>query len=497
MKIYKVFKDNFDEEACGCALTCVYTDKKDFLIFYIEEERLTGVRHMATGSKRLSSRHVLEPIKRYYKHNPNLEIIELSEQPEKHHYYHLLSAYAQTKYDECVALISDGFDGERKYSVLLAHIKNWNVNIIKKFDINSSLGRMYAATSIAIFNHRGTATGLEGKVMGLAEYGKPLSKLKAFLYDETSLTIKKLSDIDEYASQFNCNQKNIFLNANVAATVQYHFEEETYKLCEWLANNYPNLPLIYSGGCALNATFNGKLLNSKLFPEVFIPPLCDDAGIIIGVLADELKIKFPPMIYNNMYDNNNLDLINYEKISYSEIAQLIKKGCIIAWFKDGSEYGPRALGHRSLLADASIKRNSYLLNEIKGREYWRPLAPIVLDSYYKNLFPRSTESFLHKVMLATEPIDKKYLSTYPVICSVANTARPQILYNDEFNFELYQMMNDYNLPVLVNTSFNGKGESIFEDLQNAEYFINKYEQIDIKLIVIINKEAYVYKRRNF
>ena len=173
-----------------------------------------------------------------------------------------------------------------------------------------------------------------------------------------------------------------------------------------------------------------------------------------------------------------------------KIVQKIHNNEIIAWFEGGSEYGPRALCHRSLLANPRDIKMLHRLNEIKQREYWRPLAPVITDVMFSEVFDCDKIWDLHRYMLASEYIREKWRSKISAVCSVDYTARPQVIESGP----LWELMINNDLHVLINTSLNGKNEPIIETPEQAIEFCKKYS--DITLIFVENSRFYQYDRRS-
>ena len=160
------------------------------------------------------------------------------------------------------------------------------------------------------------------------------------------------------------------------------------------------------------------------------------------------------------------------------------------WFEGGSEYGPRALCHRSILGDPTLPWMAYRINEIKGRESWRPLAPVVLDTHFKQFFDVDGRIWPpHKTMLVTEYIRPEYQRKLQAVCAPDNSSRPQVLLDIPENHTLYSLMKTYDLPILVNTSMNGAGEPICETPEDAIRFASRHK--DVLLVFVKNDKIYV------
>lgn len=278
-----------------------------------------------------------------------------------------------------------------------------------------------------------------------------------------------------------------FRRLTTAATIQYLFEQSVFSLLDYMHNVLPSKNLIITGGYALNCVCNGKIIRRGKWSNLYIPNICEDQGNIVGRMFMEYRQKpTKTLIYNKI--TYQVPKSFNRIISKEELANRIRKGQIIAWFEDGSEYGPRALCHRSILANPLLKRTAYRVNEVKNREYWRPLAPVVLDTYFKEIFDVDKTSKLHELMLSIEHIRPEWKERIPAVCACDGTSRPQVLHNNRYNSVLYNLMKDYNLPILVNTSMNDANEPICETPEDAIKFSKKND--DILLVFIKNNKIY-------
>ena len=340
---------------------------------------------------------------------------------------------------------------------------------------------------------------LEGeyKMMGLAPYGKPvykdiiLDQILILKEDGSYHFNTKLCDYHG-ALEGSFNEQLIKLigyprinsedpteqHLNLASSVQAAFEEAQMHMIKWAKQLYPEIDkLVLSGGCALNVSANGKILNSKLFDKISLPPAPHDAGCSIGaVLAHDYnngnifnfsnyKNVNSPYLgrnYSNDEIRNTFSLLNLsipkklnddDLIDFTSTA-LIEKN-IVAWFNGRDEFGPRALGARSFLADP---RNDDIRNEInkkiKKRELFRPFAPSVIKEEYGNYFDIKQDSPYMNIV-ANVLKDKKNI--IPAITHIDGTARVHTVAY-ESNPMYYNLLKKFGektgIPVLLNTSFN-------------------------------------------
>lgn len=432
---------------------------------------------------------------------------ELSTDPEddNHHLYHAVSAYIQSGFEDAVILAIDGCDEKNDYSVGIFTAKGKDVKLLRRYSSDYSPGRMFSIAADycgLTIGQRFEETCHAGKVMGLATYCNE----DFTIYPERILDVcQSTGDIHEEAlpasdlpKLFKCRlemekaTKFSISYARVAAYTQYLFERTVWSLLHYMKFLKVSNNLIITGGCALNCTMNGKVRRSGMWKNIFIPPLCTDAGLMLGKahLDEGLNIT-QPLVYNTKKYRIPYGF-DYQRIFPSIIASAIEEGKVIAWFEGGSEYGPRALGHRSLLADPSIPWMAGYLNELKGREHWRPFAPVILDTLFTKVFAADESCKLHDYMLATEEVRPWYQRKYPAIVAPDGTSRPQVLRDTPENHMLYQFMVDHHLPILVNTSMNGKGEPICESLKDAINFVLSCPDPDnVLLVYVIDGKMYL------
>ena len=427
-----------------------------------------------------------------------------------HHLCHAWAAYAQSGFNDAAILVIDGMDRPNGRAIGIYSAKNDKIEEVRVYPYAYSLGTWYAfGVSLCGWGEKDYA----GRLMGLSSYADNIGNPDPFfLVDNRTgdiiensgifYTVSEKNESGNFLANFS-NEKYIesliapneshtdtfsFRYANLAGKIQYIFEQAVFSLLDYMHNILPSRNLIITGGCGLNCVCNGKIIRSGKWDNLFIPNMCEDSGNIIGRMAMEYnQNSHKPYIYNKVtYPVPK----SYNRIiSKEEIAEKLKNGTVIAWFEGGSEYGPRALCHRSLLADPTLKKTAYRLNEIKHREYWRPLAPVVLDSAFKTFFDVPGKIWApHKTMLSTEYIRQEYQRKLPAVCAPDNSSRPQVLIDNPYNHTLYSLMKESNLPILVNTSMNDNGMPICETPQVARNFCEKYP--DVLLVFVKNDTIY-------
>lgn len=409
-----------------------------------------------------------------------------------HYLSHASAVYYSSPFDSSIIFVWDptGFEafigkGNKIYPIF----NDQDLRMI-------NLGQIYAQVSEQILSED-SLTGA-GKMMGLSAYGaKALNKnifdYNLFLnkdYDNFFKILKNESEKDTLYYKERLKE----LNATKAFVVQSIFENQLEYIFK-LAYQYsvlhdiePNICL--SGGSTLNCIANEKAFKKSKFKNIFLHPACGDDGTSIGsALAYwHNELGNPKQKYSNadlMYSRkeytskdikDSMDLfqdrINFRAdTDYIKIAaELLSNGKVLAWFDGGSEIGPRALGHRSILADPRSKTiRDFLNGEVKSRESYRPLAPSILEEYSEKWFDIKDSPF----MLRAAKILKDSL---PGISHVDQTSRPQTV-NEKDNLNYYNLIKAFfeitGVPMVLDTSFNVKGEPIVESPKDAiKSFLN-------------------------
>jgi len=321
-----------------------------------------------------------------------------------------------------------------------------------------------------------------GKVMGLAGFGsnQVYKKLKIMSLDQKGLISVNYNKLNKTFTHPNIFGKDLSNNnhySDIAAMVQHDTENVIFELLKILKKKHSTKTLYYSGGVALNVLVNEKIIRSKIFDNVILNGSSEDNGTAIGsalALSNHLlKKRISEKItdfYGKIYSNENIleDIkkfpFNYEYVDenkkYSMVASLIHKNEIIGWFQNGSEFGPRALGNRSILANASNFKTKDLLDlHIKQRDKYRPYAPAILEELVDKYFDIKGKSPV--MMTGGKVLSKKF----PSITHIDHSARIQTVNKNE-NVTLYKLLKTYykisGVPIILNTSFNLPGEPIVE-----------------------------------
>ena len=456
-----------------------------------------------------------------------------------HHISHISSSYLISGFDEAIGLTVDGSgDFSTSESYIL---QNNSVNITEKVFYPDSLGIFYQTfTQYLGFQNYGD----EYKVMGLSSYGKPKYtdrvkkvinydkygnfklNLKYFNHHKNMLNYNFDDGLPNFSNFFNNKFIELFGNPralndkiekyhiNLASSVQNIFEEIITLKILHLHKKYRKKNLVLSGGCFFNSILNGKIHDLELFDNIFISPFSGDMGGGLGAALYLLKERpyfknMPletPYLGSNFSDEyiednvvkekdlKNSDTINFEYYkNFSEITSLIAKKIsenkLIAWFQDKSEFGPRALGNRSLLANPMNKKIKEIINEkIKKRENFRPFAPIILEENYKDYF---YQKFPSPYMAFVFKVKERAKNEIPGVVHVDGTSRVQTL-NKNQNPKMYELLNEFkkltNVPVLLNTSLN-----INEPINNDP--LTAYETFTKSNIDILVMQNYVFTKK--
>ncbi|WP_440915375.1 carbamoyltransferase family protein [Candidatus Pelagibacter sp.] len=445
-----------------------------------------------------------------------------------HHESHIASSLFFNEFKECVNLSVDGFGDFA--SCAWGFSKNKKLNIDNKIYFPHSLGIFYQSmTQYLGFKNYGD----EYKVMGLSSYGEPkyvdlISKLiikksegfelnlDYFLHHKKQILslnskgqaiysdLYSIKLIDLLGQERKKDEKITQRHMDLAKSTQVVYEEVFFSLLNNLYKKYKCKNLSLSGGCAMNSVANGKIINNSSFEKIYISPNPGDAGGAIGSACVHINKNLNKTIYVNnyaylgpKYDNNDIKEFieqNLPKKKYKinffndeEISDIISKNLteskIIGWFQNETEWGPRALGNRSIIADARNPNIKEIINsKIKRRENFRPFAPSILYEKTKDWFEIENEvPFMSEVY----PIKKDKLKLLPGITHVDGTGRLQTVKKIN-NLKYYNLINSFykitGIPIILNTSFN-ENEPIVNTPQEA---FDCFDRTDMDLLVIGN-----------
>jgi len=424
---------------------------------------------------------------------PKIEIIN-------HHLAHAASSFYFSGYERAAVLVVDGWGEKESTSWYLG--EQQTLTLLGSIPDHESLGVFYSAMTKAL----GFDFLNDGKTMGLAPYGEIKYKFPRIITD-ANIGYRILgSEKHKYWDQQGFWYKvlaeqrvngNIFIgkklsddrkdsiyswNFHLAASVQHVLEECYVNLAKMVANQTNANTLCLAGGVALNCVANGKLEQSNIFEDLFIQPAAGDAGTAIGAAAQVLvkhgyKIKpLEHVYYGTSYSNDDVrrfiqaHQLNYETSDRidEKIAAYLEQGKIVAIFRDRAEFGPRALGNRSILANPSIVDMKDKVNKnIKFRESFRPFGASILKEYASDWFENIVDSpYMVKTYRAKSDMKDKI----PGVVHVDGTSRLQTVTaqsNAFFHSVLYAFNKKTNIPILLNTSFNLKGKAMVNSLEDA------------------------------
>ncbi len=408
-----------------------------------------------------------------------------------HHLTHAATACYSSPFSEAACAVIDSF-GEQG-SMAFYEYQNGSLKCLFESKGTGSIGFYYMKiTELCGFDW---LKGEEWKVMGLAPYGR----LNVRLYDLLQTTIsvdgfvcqhagKNLFSSLQQLEQFKRNsQDSIELAADLAFTGQYFFAELMTRLLLHLQQITGQKNLVLGGGCALNSAYNGQIKNRTGFNKVFIPSAPADDGTALGaawlaLYRHQSKVSKPlqalsPYLGTTISDqsinqliqfNKALDIQHLPKSICETVAKLLAEGQLIGWIQGRAEYGPRALGNRSILADPRQPEIKDKINQsIKFRESFRPFAPSVLHEYATDFFEYYHESpYMDKTLKIKDEMRQKIAA----VCHVDGTGRLQTV-KVQWNPRFYQLIQNFfqitGIPMLLNTSFNVMGKPMVHSLEDA------------------------------
>lgn len=397
-----------------------------------------------------------------------------------HHICHASAAYYTSNFEESVTFTLDCCQfnptlGE-KLNSLFCYFKD---NKLITYDFPKCYsGVMYGKTTE--YTNFSPCLERAGTLMGLSSYGKYDDKYAKIILDE-----EKNGHLGRtYAkNKYPDYKKDLKGAMDCAKTVQTIFEDELIKYAND-AVNYFDVPYLKNiclgGGSFLNCNANSRIKKESRYENVHLFPACGDDGLSVGAALfwAHTVNNFPLQKYEPQeLCYLGVDYLKYDDIDHAYIAKKIADGKIIAFMNGRSEFGPRALGNRSILADPRNQHTRDWINHIiKKREWFRPFAPLVLEEKYQDWFDFPVPS---PFMLYTAQV--KQPDKIPAVTHVDNSSRFQTI-TEKSNPDMYKIVKEFEkitgIPILLNTSLNGKGMPILETESDGLDFFNTHE-VDI------------------
>lgn len=400
-----------------------------------------------------------------------------------HHYAHAISAYAQSGFNEAVVVVIDGRGAWEATSIWIG--RGSSLTNVRTIRWPNSVGLLYA-TFTGFLGFEKYAD--EWKVMGLAPYGSPGVDLSPFVsfgqgnYNVRSdllLTRKngrEYGHIEEFLGPARSPEEVLETrHHNIAYAVQSMCEEIECDVIDHAIKRLDIKNLCIAGGVGLNSKANGVFLQRRLMERIYIQPAAGDDGVALGAAltpAFERGQRIEPMVecyYGPSYSDEEIKrTLDTFKLQYIETdhpaeqtARLLADGALVGWFQGREEFGPRALGNRSILADPRYEENRDKVNmAVKFRESWRPFAPSVLAHACDDLFHDFTSS---PFMILTFKAKHAAYDKVAAAIHIDGSARVQSVTKEQ-NPLYFELISEFEritgVPALLNTSFNLKGEAI-------------------------------------
>ncbi|SFE22776.1 beta-1,4-N-acetylglucosamine oligosaccharide 3-O-carbamoyltransferase NolO [Paenibacillus algorifonticola] len=469
-------------------------DDVDKIVFYCEETQFkyetTTHRHQYRQFPYSDPKAwIVERLKQFFDTDFKKENVVF----ENHHYCHAASAYYMSGFDEALVVTIDGASLEGNAGIVLNAEGN-SLKPLSHISNDDSLGAFYTQ----IIEFLGYTTHDEYKVMGLAPYGDPAKFRRLFKKAFTLLPEGKFRLNRSFYYVLMDSMPNPRLKGelftqehkDIAAALQEALENVVMHMLVHYQQATGRKKLCMAGGVAHNCTLNGKILYSGLFDEVFVQPAAHDAGNALGGALLQSRKLAPStqtetlrhLYWGSAIQNNDSVLeilkqwerfVTYRKADHvvEVAAKLMAEGAVIGWAQGRSEFGPRALGNRSILADPRPAENKSIINAmVKKREGYRPFAPSILEEYADDYYvlpqTKAPYSYMNFVLKTRE--DKQEL--LGAVTHVDGTARIQTV-SRETNEKYWHLIDEFRkltgVPVLLNTSFNNNAEPIVDSEEDA------------------------------
>jgi len=426
-----------------------------------------------------------------------------------HHRCHAATAFAPSGFDEAIIVSIDG-RGEAE-STVVWEADNSGFTRIRTYEFPNSLGAFYGTiTSYLGYRYNNG----EGKIMGLAPYGRYDQKIEDKLlqlvspgidYDVAELNYHTGQAISKLESLFDRPKRSrggefSDWEKNLACTCQQLLEETVVEIIETYCREYDMNKVGLAGGVALNCKMNKRVMESDVVDELFVQPISHDAGCAIGAGILETGLtefdKMSTVYWGPKYTTSEIkEKLDQFKLTYYEpdnleqlVAERLASGELVGWFQGRLEMGPRALGNRSILADSTSPDSRDRLNRfVKHREEWRPFAPSLLEEAADEYLLNGESA---PYMIKTFDVKEGKKDKIPAVLHKGDkTTRPQTV-NKNQNPRYHQLIQEFEsltgVPVILNTSFNDHGEPIVNKPKEAikDFFAMGLDLLVLEDIVI-------------
>jgi carbamoyltransferase len=428
-----------------------------------------------------------------------------------HHYSHLALSYYTSPFDKAIGLSIDGVGEFNTMHAVMCTPNHFHT--INTLQFPNSLGLVYSAFTAYLGFKPNEG---EYKVMGLAPYGDSskyqhifdkitgwdrlgdivIINQKYFTYvtSETDMFNQKLIDLVGFEPRFKDEPIEQY-HKDLAASLQKWYESTLYYIINNVTNNWSSENLVLGGGCAYNGTANGKIKKHTSIKNIWIPFAPSDSGSAIGAclyhyhqtfgnpkvkggdnqspyLGEEWSSpELLKILLQSRQRGNSITMYETSEILCKEVASLIEKGNIVGWFQGRTEFGARALGNRSILANPHLPDVRDRINKVvKKREMFRPFAPsVTIEDYQKYFVSEEDVPYMNQVVQVKDTVN------IPSVTHVDNSARIQTLKRED-NPLYYDLLKEFEkltgTPILLNTSFNLKDHTMTNDPQKAIWTFN-------------------------
>jgi len=433
-----------------------------------------------------------------------------------HHYAHAASAFALSGFDRSLILTIDGIGDGSSGMVMTG--EETTLRQIADFPVSKSLGWFY----VDVIRFLGFDQFDEYKAMGLAPYGDPAKYRKLFKEfctllprGDYAIHKDKLSSLYDVVGRLRAKEEPFTQShKDIAASLQETLEEIAFHVARHYSQLTRQKNLCLAGGVAHNCALNGKLLRSGLFENVFVQPASHDAGAALGsalyaYYQERPKAKKLSRM-EHVYWGTDIggsqsvlsqvtkwkDFVSIKKSEdiCGETAELLASGSVVGWVQGRSEFGPRALGNRSILADPRPSENKDRINQmVKKREAYRPFAPSVLEECVDEYFDVPTGQAALPFMIFIVDVKEDKRPILGAVTHIDGTARVQTV-SKKTNGAFWRLIDAFKtitgVPMLLNTSFNNNVEPIVDSVEDAMvcYLTTKLDHLIVGDYLITKKE---------